>query len=338
MKRVLSVALLGTVIGFPPLFAQMATGSISGTVVDSTGAAIVGAEIRVASQGSGRRFSAVSSDVGSFLVPSLIPGLYSVRVALAAFKTFVARDVKVNVGETYSLLATLEVGEMVEEMIVIAGTDLVNTTETQISKTIVKKQIDDLPLNGRDPLNLILLQAGTAANGNTNTTISGTRTSYTGITLDGVNIQDNFIRANATDFSPNRPTVQQVAEFSITTQNLGPQAGFGSSQISLVTPSGSNDFHGEIFWFYRHDLFAANSFFNNLSGIEKPELVRKQIGFTLSGPIWRDKILLFGHYEGQRIRQGQGQNNLVLTPDARQGIFTYECFPSAEMGQIGGPG
>ena len=91
-----------------------------------------------------------------------------------------------------------------------------------------------------------------------------------------------------------------------------------------MTPSGSNDFHGEIFWFYRHDRFAANSFFNNLSGIEKPELVRKQIGFTLSGPIWRDKILLFGHYEGQRIQQGQSQNNLVLTPDARHGIFTYE--------------
>ncbi len=89
MKRVLSVALLVTAIGLPPLFPQMATGSISGTVVDSTGAAIAGAEIRVANQGSGQRFSAVSSDVGSFLVPSLIPGLYSVRVTLPAFKTFV---------------------------------------------------------------------------------------------------------------------------------------------------------------------------------------------------------------------------------------------------------
>ena len=168
------------------------------------------------------------------------------------------------------------------------------------------------------------MQAGVALNGNTFTTISGTRSSYTNITLDGVNIQDNFIRANAVDFSPNRPTVQQVAEFTIITQNQGPQSGFGSSQVSLVTPSGTNDYHGEMFWFYRNDAFAANSFFNNLARIEKPELVRKQMGFVFSGPLWKDKLLFFGNYEGQRVRQGVGKNSLILTPDARQGIFTYE--------------
>ena len=154
--------------------------------------------------------------------------------------------------------------------------------------------------------------------------MSGTRSSFTNLTLDGVNIQDNFIRANAVNFSPNRPTVQQVAEFTIITQNQGPEAGFGSSQVSLVTPSGTNEFHGELFWFYRSDGLAANSFFNNLAGLEKPNLVRNQFGFTLAGPFVKDRLLFFAHYEGQRVRRGLGQDTLILTPDARQGIFTYE--------------
>ena len=168
------------------------------------------------------------------------------------------------------------------------------------------------------------MQAGTVSNGNTFTTVSGTRTSYTTITLDGVNIQDNFIRANAAEFSPNRPTVAQVAEFTIITQNQGPECGFGSSQISMVTPSGTNNFHGEVFWFYRNDAFGANSFFNNLSRVEKPELIRNQAGFSVSGPLLKDRLLFFGSFEGQKIRRGLDQNNLVLTPDARRGIFTCQ--------------
>ena len=324
MKRILSVALLLNLTGLPLTFSQVPTGSISGTVVDTTGAAILGAEITVTNQGSGQTFTAVSSDVGSFVIPSLVAGLYTVRVSLLSFKTFVAADLKVNVGEMYSLVAKLQIGEVTEEITVAAGVDIVNTTETQISNTVSKRQIDDLPLNGRDPLNLILLQAGTALNGNTYSTVSGTRSSFTNLTLDGVNIQDNFIRANAVNFSPNRPTVQQVAEFTIITQNQGPEAGFGSSQVSLVTPSGTNEFHGELFWFYRSDGLAANSFFNNLAGLEKPNLVRNQFGFTLAGPFVKDRLLFFAHYEGQRVRRGLGQDTLILTPDARQGIFTYE--------------
>ena len=324
MKRVLAVALLVGTVSVPLSLSQIATGSISGSVTDATGAAIAGVEIRVTNQGSGQGFSAVSSDVGSFVIPALLPGLYTVKASLLAFKTFVATDVKVDVGETYSLVMPLEIGDVQDEITVSAGTDIVNTTEAQISNTIDKKQIDTLPLDGRDPLNLITMQAGTASNGNTFTSVSGTRTSYTTITLDGVNIQDNFIRANAADFSPNRPTVAQVAEFTIITQNQGPECGFGSSQITMVTPSGTNNFHGEVFWFYRNDVFGANSFFNNLSRVEKPELIRNQAGFHLSGPLLKDRLLFFGSFEGQKIRQGLGQNNLVLTPDARRGIFTYQ--------------
>ena len=151
MKAILSVALCLFLFNLSSVFSQVSSGAISGTVVDTTGAAIPGAGIRLTNQGSGQSFSAVSSNVGSFTVSSLAPGLYTVSVSLISFKTFVATDVKVNVGETYSLVAVLEVGDVTERITVTAGRDIVNTTETQISKTISKKQIADLPLNGLIP-------------------------------------------------------------------------------------------------------------------------------------------------------------------------------------------
>ena len=139
MKRVLAIALLVSAVSVPLSLSQIATGSISGSVTDATGSAIAGVEIRATSQGSGQGFSAVSSDVGSFFIPSLVPGPYSVKASLPAFKTFVATDVKVDVGETYSLVMPLEIGDMQDEITVSAGTDIVNTTEAQISNAIDKK-------------------------------------------------------------------------------------------------------------------------------------------------------------------------------------------------------
>ncbi len=154
-------------------FSQAATGSISGTVVDSSGAAIPGAEITVTNQGTSQQFVAVSSAAGSFSVPALIPAFYEIKVSLAGFKTFVARDAKVDVGKTYSAVAILEVGGINEVVTVSSGADLVNTSEAQISNTVTREQILELPLDGRNVLNLITLQAGTANNGRTPTAISG---------------------------------------------------------------------------------------------------------------------------------------------------------------------
>jgi hypothetical protein len=305
------------------VLSQASTGSIIGQVVDASGAAIPGAEVVVISEASGQQFTAVTSDVGSFQVPSLIPVTYSVRVSLPGFKSYVARDVKVNVGEERSILIRLELGEIAEEVTVSAGVELVQSSSAQITQTITKRQIEDLPLNGRNPLALMQLQPGVSGNGRVNTAIAGNRTSFTNITLDGINIQDNFIRSNATDFSPSRPTVSQVAEFSITTVNQGSDSGFGSNQVSMVTPSGSNDIHGQVYWFHRNDTFGANSFFNNSSGIEKNTLLRNQFGGAVSGPVVKDRLLFFANYEGQTIRQQSTTNGTILTPDARNGIFTY---------------
>ncbi len=314
--------LVGALFTFPAL-AQVANGILAGTVVDESGGVLPGVEVTVTNQGTNRVFKAVTSGVGAFRITNLNPGLYEVRIALEGFKTFVATGVKINVDEEYSILAKLEVGSVSDELTVVAGVDLVKTTDTQISTTIGQRQIVDLPLNGRNPLALITLQAGTGTNGNTNTSISGLRTSFTNITQDGINIQDNFIRSNTTNFVPNRLTQSQVGEFTVATQNQSVSSGFGASQVNFVTPSGTNNYHGEVYWVHRNSAVGATNFFDNLAGNDKAALIRNQFGFSVAGPVLKDKLLFYGNYDGFRERQGSSRLRTVLTPSARQGLFRY---------------
>ncbi|HEY0728288.1 MAG TPA: hypothetical protein VGD38_09480, partial [Pyrinomonadaceae bacterium] len=155
------------------------------------------------------------------------------------------------------------------------------------------------------------------------------------ITRDGINIQDNFIRSNATDFVPDRPHVDDVSEFTITTQNAGAEKGYGSSQVELVTPRGAQDFHGALFIYNRNSEFAANTFFNNATGVERPFLNRNQFGGRFSGPLplprfgeggpalYHGKGFFFGSYEGFRLRESTSVTRTILLPSARQGIFSY---------------
>lgn len=334
---VVLLLLVGFLLQNPLLWAQATLGSISGKVEDTTGAVIPGAEVILVNEASGQETAKVSGESGTFSFPALTPGLYTVRVSLTGFNTFVATGIKVDTGKDYLLTAKLEVGEVTEEVVVTAGAEIVAKSDAKLSTTIGKQQIDQLPLDGRNPLNLINLNAGATFNGRTNTTINGQRTSYTSISMDGVNIQDNFIRSNATDFSPVRPTVATVGEFTITTANQGSDSGFGSSQVNFVTPRGTNQYHGEIIWFNRNSELGANEFFNNKTGTERPFLNRNQYGGTFSGPIIRDKLFFFGNIERQTIRQSVSNNDenlTVLTPDARQGIFSFVDSATGELRKV----
>ena len=255
-------------------------------------------------------------------------------MGLMGFQTYVARDVKVNLGQEYSLSVTLDVGELTSIVTVVAGVDLVNTSDTSVTTTLQTRQIQDLPLQARNPLNLITLQAGTASGGNTPTSIAGLRPTYTNMTLDGINIQDNFLRANATTFSPARLTQSMVSEFTLTSINQGSVAGAGASQVSFITPSGTNAIHGEVFWVHRNNATKANEFFNNLAGVEKPFLLRNQFGFAASGPIIKDKLFWYANYEGFRERAQQAFLATVLSEKARQGIYQYEALDGSGMQEI----
>ncbi|HKV36786.1 MAG TPA: carboxypeptidase-like regulatory domain-containing protein, partial [Pyrinomonadaceae bacterium] len=265
--------------------AQTTAGTLSGTVLDPNDAAVAGADVTATDNATQRARMVKTNDQGHFIFPQLEFGTYTVTVAGSGFKNYTATEVKIDVGRDYSLNVQLEPGGLQENVTVVAGADVVNSTSAELSATVGQRQIQELPLNGRDPLALIGLQPGTASNGATNTTINGQQSSFTNITRDGINIQDNFIRANATDFAPDRPHVDDVSEFTITTQNAGAEKGYGSSQVELVTPRGAQDFHGAAFIYNRNSKFAANTFFNNATGVERPFLNRNQFGGRLSGPL-----------------------------------------------------
>ncbi|MCA1558532.1 MAG: carboxypeptidase-like regulatory domain-containing protein, partial [Acidobacteria bacterium] len=288
MKRFLLLALTLCLFGVTA-FAQSQTGNLVGTVSDPSGV-IPGATVVVTSNVTGQEKTVVSTDSGSFNVPQLDVGTYTVKITAAGHKTFTVTDVKIDIGKDYNLNG---------------------------------RQIVELPLNGRNPLSLVLLQAGTSSNSAQNTTINGQRSSFTNVTRDGINVQDNFIRANAVDFLPDRPSVDDTGEFTIVTQNAGAEAGYGASQIQLVTPRGSNEFHGAIYEYNRNSKFAANTYFNNFQKVARPFLNRNQFGGRASGPILKNKLFFFAGYEGFRLRQSTTVNRTILLPNARTGLFTF---------------
>lgn len=302
--------------------AQSNRGNIVGSVSDPSGI-IQGATIVVTSNDTGKEVTVVTGDNGTFAVPQLDVGTYTVKITATGHKTFTATDLKIDAGKDYTLNATLEVGNISENVTVVAGADIINSSDAQLNNTVSQRQIVELPLNGRNPLTLVLLQPGTSSNSSQATVINGQRSSFTNITRDGINVQDNFIRANAVDFVPDRPNVDDTGEFTIVTQNAGAEAGYGSSQVQLVTPRGSNDFHGAAYLYNRASHFAANSYFNNLSGVARPFLNRNQYGGKVGGPILKNKVFFFGAYEGFRLRQSTTVNRTILLPAARTGTFTY---------------
>ncbi len=337
MKRTLYLIGLSVMLIAAPLaaVAQTPAGSLSGNVVDMNGAAVAGATVTVTDNATNQSRTVETNTQGTFAVPQVEFGTYTVNITAAGFKNYTATQVKIDVGKEYSLSVTLEPGAVQESVTVVAGADVINSTSGELNATVGQRQIQELPLNGRNPLALIGLQAGTASNGATSTTINGQQSSFTNITRDGINIQDNFIRSNATDFLPDRPNVDDVSEFTITTQNAGADKGYGSSQIELVTPRGRRDFQGALFLYNRNSKFAANEFFNNLNGVERPFLNRNQFGGRFSGPIplprfgeggssvYRDMGYFFVAYEGFRLRQSTTTTRTVLLPSARQGLFSY---------------
>ncbi|MGH8249001.1 MAG: hypothetical protein ACREUU_21550, partial [Gammaproteobacteria bacterium] len=140
---------------------------------------------------------------------------------------------------------------------------------------------------------------------------------------DGINVQDNFIRTNAVDFLPNLLLSDQVAEVTLVTSNSNAAVGSGASQVIFVTPSGTNEYHGSVFWQNRNNVFSANTWFNYRDGIRRPFLNQTQAGATMGGPILRDRLFFYTNYEAFRLRQQTTANRAILTPDARRGIFTY---------------
>ncbi len=334
-RAIVSLGLLFAAVLFPLqsiALAQSTNGRIAVTVKDLNGDIIPAAVVTITNEGTASEdIGETGEKTGAVLFSQVPVGLYTVSVGATGFKSKITQGVKIDVGQEYSLLVTLEPGGVGESVTVVAGEELVHASTTDLTNTVSTKQIQDLPLDGRDPLSLVNLQAGTFANGRSNTSINGQRVSSVEATQDGINIQDNFIRAGGFEVTTTRTTVSSVAEFSVTTSNAQVDSA-GASAVRLVTPSGTNELHGTVFEFNRNDALSANDWFNNAAtpSIERPKLNRNQFGFTLGGPIYipkvyehKDKLFFFQSYEGQRQVSGTPVDTVVLTPEARAGTFRY---------------
>jgi len=303
------LAFTGAVVGQTP------TASIVGTVLDPQGLPVEGANVALTNQGTNYTYKTTTSSTGGYQFASIDPGLYRVTVETASFRTAVVQDIKLDAAANHSVAPiTLEVGTTRESITVEAGAEVVNTTDTEVSSTVEKKQIDDLPILNRNPLALLGLEAGISQNGATPTVIDGQRSTYSNLTLDGINIQDNFIREGTLDFSPNLPFNSQAQEFTVINQNAGVEYGNGASQVSIVTPKGTNQYHGEGFWYYRTNAWAANNWFNGASGVPLPKLIQNQGGGNFGGPIIKDKLFVYGWYELLRLKNEVANETTVISP------------------------
>src|SRR5260370_13254570 len=306
------------------LFGQV-EGRVTGTVTDSTGAALPGAAVGLQLPGSPNYvFSAKTTSDGTFTLLSVKPASYDLVVEATGFAKTIVRGIKVDTGRELNVpTVKLEVASVSSTVDVTSAGESVQVSSAEISTTISNAQIQNLPVLNRSPLGFIQTQVGVNS-GHGNTTINGQRPSYVSLTLDGINIQDNFIRTNDVDFLPNLLLLDQVSEVTVSTSNANSTIGGGSAGVSFITPSGGNKYHGSVYWANRNNALAANTWFNNQSGIRNPFLKQNQIGGSVGGFIIRNKLFFYSTYEAFRLRRQTSQNHTILTADARQAIFTYK--------------
>lgn len=329
---------------------QTVSTRVSGIVKDTAGATVPGAKVTLIDTSTKDQKVATTSEEGTFSIADVRVGTYMVTVEATGFKKLQVNNIEAHVDIPVVLNGlVLEAGGIAETVAVTAGEaqSLIRSEDAKLSTTIDVKQVQDLPLNGRNPINL----AGGMAGVNTNTnirqsSINGLRGSFSNITWDGIEINDNLVRTDSL-FGVNTPSVAGVAEFTLTTQNAGADEGVGISQVKFTTPRGGTSYHGEAYDFYRNDKFDANTFFNNTTGLPKPKLIQHQYGFNVGGPFAlprfgeggprlteKNKLFFYFFYEFTDTTQDFTPNRTVLLGPARTGNFTYVRSDNQQLNTV----
>jgi len=306
--------------------AQVSTSRLEGVVQDSTGAVVPQAVITAVHTKTQVQAATHTSVQGFYIFPSLAPGEYNVTAESPGFRRAVRTGVVLNVAATVVESFKLEIGQVTEAVTVAASEERIQTSESQISRSVVLREIEVLPQLGRGPIVLAVFQPGVQIRGGDTgfSRVNGTRQGSNNLVLDGIDVNDSYLpRLGLTLTSNNTDSIE---EFRVVTN--GGKAEYGRSagaQVELITRAGTNRWSGNAFDYLRNTVLHANNFFNNSStpAQPRPKFIQNIFGGSLGGPILRDRTFIFGNYQGRRTRQEIVRNRTVLTPEAKAGIFRW---------------
>ncbi|HXI38639.1 MAG TPA: carboxypeptidase regulatory-like domain-containing protein [Bryobacteraceae bacterium] len=315
-----------------------ATASLRGTVTDSQAAVIPQAVVTLTNTETGASRQSLTSAIGEYQFVQVSPGTYQVTAEKPGFSTASQKGLKLQVNTPATLDLQLNIGQTSELVNVVAETTAVNTVDASIGNAFTQTQIRQLPLLTRNVVELLSLQPGVTPTGE----VLGARRDQNNVTLDGVDVNDNQnagiaggvndgqgSNANGATSNPGFNSVlpiplDSVQEFRVTVGGQGANEGRSSGgQVALITKSGSNDFHGSAYEFNRNTLSAANTWFNNRSGVDRQPLVRNQFGASLGGRAIKDRAFFFFNYERRLDASGTAQERAVPSESLKNGVLTF---------------
>src|SRR5499427_4120173 len=304
--------------------------SIGGTVSDATGALLPGVEVTATNVNTGIATTQVTNEAGAYQIPSVQPGTYRLKAALPGFQAATRENIQLSQGQQVRFNFTLQVGsvETAVEVLTDSASSLATTTAT-VGSVLPDVEVRSLPLATRNVIDLAFVSAGTVGEN-----FAGARMSQINTTRDGLLTGDGrYLDWNGA-YSGTFTSPDLVEEVQVNVTSVDAAVGRGSGQVRLQTRSGTNDFHGALFYSDQNSKLSANNWFQNLVGTPKDYLNRNQFGGRVGGPIIRNKAFFFFLYDGQRYLSKQETIGTVLTEEARKGIFRY--LTASATGAAGG--
>ena len=335
------LSLLCSFIVTPLLFAQVESGSIVGTVRDASGAVVANAQVTVLNTETSISSSTHTSAVGEYVVTQLRPGTYTVTVEQQGFKKAMQAAFKLDVNQVARVNLTLVLGSFAEEVVVTAAEPLVESETSSIGQVIEKNRVNDLPLNGRNFIQLAYLSPGVNAGppeGSPSTVVQQggipeNERANGAVQANGLTATNNNFLLNGFDnneqqigFETILPAVDAIEEFKVQTNNFGADIGKGGAVVNVVLKSGSNSFHGTAYEFLRNAALDAKNYFDDPTK-PIPPYKQNQFGFTFGGPLIKNRTFFFGDYQGTRIRQSQTFLSPVPAMSERNGDFSDVGVP-----------
>ena len=320
-------SLLGLILFVLPSVAQTSTTQISGVVRDSSSAVIPSATITLSNEATGVTLKQNTTDSGVYAFPAIAPGSYTVKAEGRGFKTYTRTNNVAQINSPATIDIVLEVGAATETIQVSASAETLQTTSAAIGNVVEQKAIVSLPLNGRNPLNLLMYEPGVVQRSGNTVNVNGARGTAVNVTIDGIEANESTYPNPTNNIFRLNP--DNVQEFKVTTSNPSPEEGRNSgANVSIATRSGTNQIHGSLFEFFRNTKLNAQEFYANAAGTPKPLIQLNQYGFEAGGPIRRNKTFFFGSWQGQQVNFADPVDKVfgavnLYTPSTLSGIYRY---------------